>query len=82
MCELIEPVPSTTPVQEAFSRGKWLLGLLILQSTSSFILDSYSVSVDRAHRMQHAIVAQTLFFTPAYMCVRARDHGGCVQRCA
>ncbi|GLC37697.1 hypothetical protein PLESTB_000803400 [Pleodorina starrii] len=39
--------PSTTPpanmpvFAEALSRGRWLLGLLIVQSTSSFVLDAY-----------------------------------------
>ena len=33
--------PSMTPVEEALVRGRWLLGLLVLQSSSSFILDRY-----------------------------------------
>ncbi|GLI66655.1 hypothetical protein VaNZ11_010583 [Volvox africanus] len=34
--------PASMPViDEALSRGRWLLGLLIVQSTSSFVLDAY-----------------------------------------
>lgn len=36
----IAPVEKTV-VAEVWSRGRWLLGLLVLQSTSSFVLDSY-----------------------------------------
>mmetsp|Transcript_5742 Transcript_5742/g.16437 ORF Transcript_5742/g.16437 Transcript_5742/m.16437 type:complete len:326 (-) Transcript_5742:998-1975(-) len=35
------PPPVMTSVKEAFTRGRWLLGLLILQSTSSMVLDKY-----------------------------------------
>ena len=35
------PPPPMSPVEEAVSRGRWLLGLLVLQSSSSFILDRY-----------------------------------------
>lgn len=31
------------PVAESYERGRWLLGLLVLQSTSSFVLDKYQV---------------------------------------
>lgn len=31
------------PVEESYERGRWLLGLLVLQSTSSFVLDKYQV---------------------------------------
>lgn len=31
------------PVSESYERGRWLLGLLALQSTSSFVLDKYQV---------------------------------------
>jgi hypothetical protein len=46
LCELEEvayspPSPPRTSLQEAFTRGRWLVGLLVLQSTSSFILESY-----------------------------------------
>ncbi|GIL84824.1 hypothetical protein Vretimale_14370 [Volvox reticuliferus] len=34
--------PASMPViDEALTRGRWLLGLLIVQSTSSFVLDAY-----------------------------------------
>lgn len=33
--------PAMGPVEEAVVRGKWLLGLLVLQSSSSLILDRY-----------------------------------------
>jgi hypothetical protein len=40
--EAEEEPPKDPPVwEEALSRGRWLLGLLVLQSTSSFVLDSY-----------------------------------------
>lgn len=61
LCELPEvaaggpPAPRTV-VGEAVSRGRWLLGLLVLQSTSSFILDSYQDLI-----RQHLVV--TLFLT-------------------
>ncbi|KAG7669462.1 hypothetical protein Ndes2526B_g05794 [Nannochloris sp. 'desiccata'] len=46
LCDLPEIKDSIVPLQkstieEAFSRGRWLVGLLVLQSSSSFILDSY-----------------------------------------
>ena len=31
------------PLTESYERGRWLLGLLVLQSTSSFVLDKYQV---------------------------------------
>ncbi|KAF6248339.1 hypothetical protein COO60DRAFT_1289482 [Scenedesmus sp. NREL 46B-D3] len=40
--EAEEEPPKELPVwDEAVTRGRWLLGLLVLQSTSSFVLDSY-----------------------------------------
>lgn len=60
LCEL--PGILTTPpaereaVEEAWSRGRWLLGLLVLQSTSSFVLDSYQQLL-----RDHLVV--TLFLT-------------------
>jgi Mg/Co/Ni transporter MgtE len=41
---------------EAWSRGKWLLGLLVLQSMSSVVLDKYQ------DLLQHHLVI-TLFLT-------------------
>lgn len=32
-----------SPIAESYERGRWLLGLLMLQSTSSFVLDHYQV---------------------------------------
>lgn len=32
-----------SPVSESYERGRWLMGLLVLQSTSSFVLDQYQV---------------------------------------
>jgi hypothetical protein len=43
-------------VEEAWSRGRWLLGLLVLQSMSSFVLDSYQELIQ-----DHLVV--TLFLT-------------------
>jgi hypothetical protein len=43
-------------VAEAWSRGRWLLGLLVLQSMSSFVLDSYQDLLK-----EHLVV--TLFLT-------------------
>ena len=43
-------------VMEAYDRGKWLIGLLVLQSSSSFILDSYQDLI-----REHLVV--TLFLT-------------------
>lgn len=37
---LIPPAEKSV-IDEVWSRGRWLLGLLVLQSTSSFVLDSY-----------------------------------------
>ena len=31
------------PIAESYARGRWLLGLLVLQSSSSFVLDHYQV---------------------------------------
>lgn len=33
-----------SPIAESYERGKWLLGLLVLQSTSSSVLDHYQVT--------------------------------------
>jgi len=59
LCELPEVLESGAPVdrttvEEAVSRGRWLVGLLVLQSSSSFILDSYQELIK-----QHLVV--TLF---------------------
>lgn len=56
-CEDIN-APSTdmTPVMEAWTRGKWLLALLVLQSTSSMVLESYEVLL-----REHLVI--TLFLT-------------------
>jgi len=43
-------------VMEAYDRGKWLIGLLVLQSSSSFVLDSYQDLI-----REHLVV--TLFLT-------------------
>eukprot|EP00887_Chlorella_sp_A99_P001362 scaffold8.g1362.t1 len=60
LCELPE-IRNTAPVErnaldEAWSRGRWLLGLLLLQSLSSFVLDSYQQLLK-----DHLVV--TLFLT-------------------
>ena len=65
LCEL-PGIISTPPRErsaaaEAWSRGRWLLGLLVLQSMSSFVLDSYQDLL-----REHLVV--TLFLT---MLVRA-----------
>lgn len=54
----VEAAPSQLDsiVSEAWSRGKWLLGLLILQSMSSVVLDSYQQLLK-----EHMVV--TLFLT-------------------
>jgi Mg/Co/Ni transporter MgtE len=54
----VEAAPSQLDaiVSEAWSRGKWLLGLLILQSMSSIVLDSYQQLLK-----EHMVV--TLFLT-------------------
>eukprot|EP00877_Chromochloris_zofingiensis_P006404 jgi/Chrzof1/2016/Cz10g29240.t1 len=55
--EAEEQPPASLPVwDEALSRGRWLLGLLVLQSTSSFVLDAYQDLLK-----QHIVV--TLFLT-------------------
>lgn len=36
-----------TTVSESYERGRWLLGLLVVQSTSSSVLDHYQVSQQR-----------------------------------
>lgn len=45
LCELPgiinTPPKERSAADEAWSRGRWLLGLLVLQSMSSFVLDSY-----------------------------------------
>ena len=61
LCELPEVIDSVAPIprstiEEAISRGRWLVGLLVLQSSSSFILDSYQELIK-----QHLVV--TLFLT-------------------
>jgi len=56
MCEIADEPPAYPAVEEAVSRGRWLLGLLIMQSTSSFVLDSYSDLLK-----EHLVV--TLFLT-------------------
>lgn len=38
----LPPKEGATAVAEAWARGRWLLGLLVLQSTSSFVLDAYA----------------------------------------
>lgn len=48
--------PMKSPIGEAYDRGKWLVGLLILQSSSSFVLDSYQELIK-----EHLVV--TLFLT-------------------
>ena len=45
-----------TALGEAYERGKWLVGLLVLQSSSSFVLDSYQDLI-----REHLVV--TLFLT-------------------
>ena len=61
LCELPEIIDSVVPlnrstIEETISRGRWLVGLLVLQSSSSFILDSYQELIK-----QHLVV--TLFLT-------------------
>jgi len=57
MCDLedVSP-PQFSAAEEAIARGKWLLGLLIVQSTSSFVLASYEELL-----RDHIVV--TLFLT-------------------
>jgi Mg/Co/Ni transporter MgtE len=43
VCELVDLPPADPPVlAEAWARGRWLLGLLALQSLSSVVLDAYA----------------------------------------
>ena len=58
LCELFLETPPAerSVVEEAWSRGRWLLGLLVLQSSSSFVLDSYQELIK-----DHIVV--TLFLT-------------------
>ncbi|CAM9209808.1 unnamed protein product, partial [Ectocarpus sp. 8 AP-2014] len=44
------------PIAESYTRGRWLLGLLVLQSSSSFVLDHYQDLL-----RDHVVV--TLFLT-------------------
>lgn len=42
VCDVLHVPPADMPIySEAWSRGRWLLGLLVLQSTSSFVLEQY-----------------------------------------
>ncbi|KAG1655330.1 hypothetical protein FOA52_006726 [Chlamydomonas sp. UWO 241] len=54
--EVVPPSMVVAALQEAFTRGKWLLGLLFVQSLSSFVLDQY-----RDLLREHLVV--TLFLT-------------------
>ncbi|CAK0758335.1 hypothetical protein CVIRNUC_002612 [Coccomyxa viridis] len=57
VCDVLHiPPRETEVVSEAWSRGRWLLGLLVLQSMSSFVLDSYQELL-----RNHLVV--TLFLT-------------------
>lgn len=56
MCVLDDEPPEASTLEEALTRGRWLLGLLILQSTSSFVLDKYQDLV-----REHLVL--TLFLT-------------------
>ncbi len=61
LCELDDvrfaaPLVERPIIDEAWTRGRWLLGLLVLQSTSSLILDSYQELL-----RNHLVV--TLFLT-------------------
>lgn len=44
LCDVSRVPPRNAPsaAAEAFARGRWLVGLLAVQSTSSFVLDAYS----------------------------------------
>lgn len=44
------------PVAESYERGRWLLGLLVLQSTSSLVLDHYQVGRTRERALRTAIL--------------------------
>jgi len=55
-CIISEPVQELPPLAEAVSRGKWLLGLLVAQSTSSVVLTNYEELL-----REHLVV--TLFLT-------------------
>ena len=50
------PPAERSAAEEAWSRGRWLLGLLVLQSMSSFVLDGYQELLK-----EHLVV--TLFLT-------------------
>lgn len=56
MCAIDDSPLQAPVIDEALSRGRWLLGLLILQSTSSFVLDQYQELL-----RDHLVV--TLFLT-------------------
>eukprot|EP00884_Botryococcus_braunii_P011280 jgi/Botrbrau1/20152/Bobra.0173s0054.1 len=57
LCDLVQqPPPEMSVFAETWSRGRWLLGLLVLQSMSSFVLDSYQQLLK-----DHLVV--TLFLT-------------------
>ena len=58
------PPAERSAAEEAWSRGRWLLGLLVLQSMSSFVLDGYQELLK-----EHLVV--TLFLT---MLVGAGGH--------
>lgn len=47
---------------ESYERGKWLLGLLVLQSTSSFVLDKYQVRTGTSKQ-------------PSECCMQEREQG-------
>ncbi|CAN0340593.1 unnamed protein product [Scytosiphon promiscuus] len=50
------PEADVGPIAESYERGRWLLGLLVLQSTSSSVLDKYQDLL-----REHVVV--TLFLT-------------------
>ncbi|KAK9868047.1 hypothetical protein WJX84_002663 [Apatococcus fuscideae] len=57
VCNVIAAMPVNAPVlREAWTRGRWLLGLLVLQSMSSVVLDRYQELLK-----DHIVV--TLFLT-------------------
>ncbi|KAL3140202.1 hypothetical protein ABBQ38_004477 [Trebouxia sp. C0009 RCD-2024] len=57
VCDVLQVPPAEMPIfSEAWSRGRWLLGLLVLQSTSSFVLEQYQELLK-----QHLVV--TVFLT-------------------
>lgn len=53
---IVETDRQKSAITEAYDRGKWLIGLLVLQSSSSFVLDSYQDLI-----REHLVV--TLFLT-------------------